>query len=122
MGPAGGVHCSISDWAKFIAETLRSAQGHPTLVSAETFKRLTFPLPKQDYAGGWIITEQPWADGLALTHAGSNGMWFCNVWIAPKKDFALLIGINYAGEPVPKAADDGVGELIRFNSQLTASH
>ena len=40
LGPAGRVHCSISDWSKFIGETLRAAQGHPTLVSLETFKEL----------------------------------------------------------------------------------
>jgi CubicO group peptidase (beta-lactamase class C family) len=118
LGPAGTVHCSISDWARFIAEILHAAQGHPMLVSAETFKELITPMPEQDYAGGWIITQRPWADGLALTHAGSNTRWYCNVWIAPKKDFAVLIAINYGSDPVAKAADEGVGKLIHFNSHL----
>jgi hypothetical protein len=121
LGPAGTVHCSISDWSRFIAETLHAAQGHPTLVSAETFKKLTMPMPKQDYAGGWIITQRHWANGLALTHAGCNGMWYCNVWIAPRKDFAVLIALNYGSDPAAKAADEGVGKLIDFNSHLTAS-
>jgi len=118
LGPAGTVHCSIGDWAKFIAETLRGAQGHPTLVSTETFKQLTTPMPGQEYAGGWIVTQRPWAGGLALTHAGSNTTWFCNVWIAPNKDFAVLIATNYGGSSAAQAADDGVGQLIEFNSQL----
>jgi CubicO group peptidase (beta-lactamase class C family) len=118
MAPAGAVHCSISDWSKFIVETLHGAQGHPTLVSAATFKELTRPMPTQDYAGGWIVTERPWAGGLALTHAGSNTMWYCNVWIAPKKNFAVLIATNDGAEPVAQAADDGVGLLIGVNARL----
>jgi CubicO group peptidase (beta-lactamase class C family) len=120
LGPAGTVHCSMGDWSKFIAETLRGAQGHPTLVSAETFKRLTTPLPNQDYAGGWIIAQRSWAGGLALTHAGSNTTWFCNVWIAPNKDFAVLIATNYGGDSAAKAADEGIGDLIKLNSQLSS--
>jgi CubicO group peptidase (beta-lactamase class C family) len=117
LGPAGTVHCSIGDWSKFIAETLQAAQGHPTLVSAETFKQLTTPMAGQEYAGGWIVTQRPWAGGLALTHAGSNTTWFCNVWIAPGKDFAVLIATNYGGSLAAQAADEGVGKLIEFNSQ-----
>jgi CubicO group peptidase (beta-lactamase class C family) len=121
LGPAGRVHCSITDWAKFIAETLRAAQGHPTLVSAETFARLIEPFPSQEYAGGWIVTNRPWADGVALTHAGSNTTWYCNVWIAPRKDFAVLIATNDGAEPVARAADEGVGLLIAFNQHLKPS-
>jgi len=121
LGPAGTVHCSISDWAKFVAEAMRGAQGHPTLVSAGTFKELTTPMPKQHYAGGWLIAERPWAGGLALTHAGSNTRWYCNVWIAPKKNFAVLIAMNYGGDQAGKAADDGIGKLIEFNSHFATS-
>jgi CubicO group peptidase (beta-lactamase class C family) len=120
LGPAGTVHCSIGDWSKFIVETLHAAQGHPTLVSAETFKELTTPMPKQDYAGGWLITQRSWANGVALTHAGSNTRWYCSVWIAPEKDFAVLIAMNYGSDPAAKAADEGIGKLIEFNSHLTA--
>ena len=87
-------------------------------VSAATFKELIKPMPGQDYAAGWIVTERPWAGGRALTHAGSNTTWYCNVWIAPNKDFAVLIATNTGAKPVAEAADQGVGLLIKFNSQL----
>lgn len=119
LGPAGTVHCSIGDWSKFIAETLRGAQGHPTLVTAETFKQLTTPALSENYAGGWIVVRRPWAGGLALTHSGSNTTWFCTVWIAPGKDFAVLIATNYGGASAAPAADEGAGKLIEFNSQLS---
>ncbi len=120
LGPAGRVHCSIGDWSRFIAETLHGAQGHPTLVSAETFKQLTTPMPGQEYAGGWLVMQRPWAGGVAFYHAGSNTTWFCNVWIAPNKNFAVLIAFNYGGESAAKAADEGAGDLIGFNARLSA--
>jgi D-alanyl-D-alanine carboxypeptidase len=122
LGPAGTVHCSIVDWSKFIAEILRSARGHPTLVSAETFRQLTTPPPDQWSAGGWNVVERLWAGGFALTHAGSNTTWYCNVWIAPNKDFAVLIAFNYVAtmDAAAQAADEGASELIEFNFRLSA--
>jgi CubicO group peptidase (beta-lactamase class C family) len=118
MGPASTVHCSMLDWCKFIAESMRSAQGHPTLVSAATYRQLISPTPGQEYAGGWIVTQRPWAGGPALTHAGSNTLWYCSVWIAPKKDFALLFATNDGSPPVATAADQAIGILLQFNSRM----
>ncbi|HLX60676.1 MAG TPA: serine hydrolase domain-containing protein [Planctomycetota bacterium] len=118
LGPAGTVHCSMSDWCKFVSQILLAAQGKPAFISEATFKELTTPKPKQDYAGGWIIAQRPWAGGLALTHAGSNTTWFCTVWIAPQKNFAALIAINDGSDPAPKVADDGIGKLIEFSGHL----
>ena len=58
------------------AETLHAAQGHPTFVSLATFEERTNPMLKQDYVGGWMVTQRAWADGLALTHASSNTNWY----------------------------------------------
>ena len=118
MGPAGRVNCTISDWAAFIAESMRCVQRRPTLVSATTFDQVIVRFPKQDYAAGWIVTQRPWAGGLALTHSGSNTTWYCDVWIAPKKNFAVMIAINSGIEGMDKAADDGASMLIDFNATL----
>jgi CubicO group peptidase (beta-lactamase class C family) len=121
LGPAGRVHCSISDWAKFIAEILHAAQGHPTLISPATFKTLTNPPPGHEYAGGWIIASRPWAGGRALTHSGSNNTWYCTVWIAPNKDFAVLVATNSGAASVAEAVDKAIGLLITCNSRLAAN-
>jgi CubicO group peptidase (beta-lactamase class C family) len=113
LGPAGTVHCSIIDWSKFIAEVLRAAQGQPTLVSVQTFKELTTPIPGQNYAGGWLVLDRSWAGGLALTHAGSNTTWYCVAWLAPHKDFAVLIATNYFADSVPAIADKAIGVEIK---------
>jgi CubicO group peptidase (beta-lactamase class C family) len=99
IGPAGIVHCCIGDWAKFAAAHLPSARTR--LVKPETLAKLhTAPgaaAGEQKYAMGWIIADnQPWAGGPALTHGGSNTMWYAVVWLAPGKDFAVVVACNQA--------------------------
>jgi CubicO group peptidase (beta-lactamase class C family) len=116
IGPAAIVHCSIEDWAKFAAANLPSAK--IKLVKPETLEKLHTPAPGDPpYAMGWIVDDnQPWAGGLALTHAGSNTMWYAVVWLAPKKDFAVLIACNQANSD---ACNDAAIALItdHFNGE-----
>lgn len=109
IGPAGIVHCSLGDWSKFAAANLPSAK--PKLVKPETLEKVHTPAPGEPkYAMGWIIADdQPWAGGPALTHGGSNTMWFAVVWLAPAKDFAVLVACNQAN---PEACNDAVLALI----------
>jgi CubicO group peptidase (beta-lactamase class C family) len=94
IGPAGTVHCSVVDWGKFVTAHLRGEQGLPGILKPETFKRLHTPSFGGDYAFGWMVVDRPWAGGRALTHAGSNTMNFAIVWMAPAKDFAVLVMTN----------------------------
>ena len=77
MGPAGTVHCSVPDWAKFAALHLA---GEPwkgsKLLKPATFRTLHTPPPGREYAGGWIVVERSWAGGVALNHNGSNTSWY----------------------------------------------
>jgi CubicO group peptidase (beta-lactamase class C family) len=109
IGPAAIVHCSIGDWAKFIAANFPSAK--TKLVKPETLEKLHTPAPGEPkYAMGWIIAEgQPWAGGPALTHGGSNTMWYAVAWLAPAKDFAVVVACNQAND---KACNDAVLALI----------
>ncbi len=114
IGPAGTVHCSIGDWAKFVALHLQGDRGEARLLSAKTFAKLHAPFkgPDPQYAMGWGVTERPWGGGRVLTHNGSNTMWFCVVWIAPKKNFAVLVACNQA-ENGDKATDEAAWALIQ---------
>jgi CubicO group peptidase (beta-lactamase class C family) len=112
IGPANSVHCSIGDWAKFAAANLPSAK--TKVVKPETLEKLHTPTPPAPgdppYAMGWMIADgQPWAGGPALTHGGSNTMWMAVVWLAPGKDFAVLVACNQAND---KACNDAVLALI----------
>jgi CubicO group peptidase (beta-lactamase class C family) len=113
MGPAGRIHCSIQDWAKFVQDQLRGARGEPgTLLKPESYQKLQTPPFGGDYALGWTVVQRGWAGGKALNHGGDNTMNFANVWIAPDKDFAILVCVNQSGDMAFQATDEAVGAMI----------
>jgi CubicO group peptidase (beta-lactamase class C family) len=114
LGPAGTVHVTIPDWARFAALHLRGEAGKARLLKPETFRILHTPPPGGDYAGGWIVVDRPWAGGKALSHSGSNTMWYCTIWLAPARDFGVLVATNRGGDRASKACDEASGELIRL--------
>ena len=84
MGPAGTIHCSVADWARFASLHLQGSVGGVTLVKPETLKALHTPRTREEYAGGWSVVERSWAGpGKALTHTGSNTYWYCTIWARP---------------------------------------
>jgi len=112
LGPAGTVHCSIEDYLKF-ARLHASMGARPAgLVTKAVCEKLHQP-PKDDYAMGWGVAERGWARGKALTHAGSNGMNYFVVWVAPNIEFALAVASNGAGEKAPGALDRVASELVK---------
>jgi CubicO group peptidase (beta-lactamase class C family) len=117
MGPAGRVHCSIQDWAKFIQDQLRGARGEKALLKPEAYQTMHTPPFGGDYALGWRSVNRGWGGGKVLNHAGDNTMNFANVWIAPKRDFAILVCVNQSGQSAAKAADDATVALIKLVSE-----
>ncbi|MBI2919720.1 MAG: beta-lactamase family protein [Planctomycetes bacterium] len=128
IGPAGIVHMSLTDWAKFIGAHLRGARGERVdgadgkpFLGAVSWKKLHTP-PGDGYAMGWSVTARPgWAKGAGredtgrvLTHNGSNTMWYCVVWIAPEKGFAVLVATNAAaGGAGAAGTDEAASAVIR---------
>lgn len=112
IGPAGTVHASLEDWAKFAAEHVRGARGESKYLKQDSWKRMHTPLPGQDYALGWIVAERSWGGGTVLTHSGSNTMWYCTVWLAPHVDRAFLAATNCAADAAPKALDAAIAAMI----------
>jgi CubicO group peptidase (beta-lactamase class C family) len=119
IGPAGIVHCTISDWAKFVILHLRGDLGDAKLIKPESFKKLHEPGPglEERYAMGWLVPTRPWAKGpggkgTVLTHAGSNTLWYCVVWIAPERDFAVLVACNQGGKKAASACDVAASAMI----------
>lgn len=114
LSPAGRVHCTIQDWAKFIADQLRGERGEPALLQPASYRKLHTPRFGGDYALGWVVVERSWGGGLVLNHAGDNTMNFANVWVAPRRDFAVLVCLNQSGQTAFQASDDAVAALIRL--------
>ena len=112
IGPAGRVHCSLADLAKFLL--LHLGRIPPGLrLSQAALARLHTPPEKGSYALGWVVANREWARGAALTHAGSNTMFYAVVWLALKRDFALAVVTNCAGPGVAEAEDSIAWRLIQ---------
>lgn len=112
LGPAGTVHCSLSDWMKFVQLHLDGARGLKTpLLKPESFTKLHTAAEGGPYALGWGVADRQWAGGKALTHNGSNGMNFATVWVAPAKGLAFLIATN-AGHDAAEQASNEAAQLI----------
>lgn len=113
IAPAGGVHATLGDWARFVALHLAAARGEPTaLLAPESVRKLHTP-PEGNYALGWIVAERGWAGGTVLTHRGSNTFWVAEVWIAPKLDLAYLVATNQGGPRAEEAVQRALIELGR---------
>lgn len=115
MGPAGTVHLPLADWSKFIADQLRGARGEKALLKPETYKKLHTPPFGGDYALGWMAVDREWGGGTVLNHNGSNTMNFAVVWIAPARDFAVLVVCNRGGPVAFKACDEASSKLIKLH-------
>jgi len=117
MGPCGTVHCSLTDWSKFLVDQLRGGTGLTALLPTEIYQAMQpDPLPDRNdtYGYGWIIVDRPWAGGKALTHSGSNTMNLAICWLAPAKKFGVLVCCNQGvNETTFKACDAAASALIQ---------
>ena len=93
LSPAGRVHLNIEDWAKYVQFHLAGgSDGHP-LLSAPSFQRLHTPFKgeQEDYAMGWVVTDEAGPDVATLRHTGSNTIWYSMVWIVPDRDIGVIV-------------------------------
>ncbi|MBW2294354.1 MAG: serine hydrolase [Deltaproteobacteria bacterium] len=94
-GPAGRVHTTLQDYAKFLRLLLNGSEGGVTLNPA-TLTELTTPWPGTDYGYGWGIFEH--VDGAVtkkiLNHAGSNGGWFFAAEVRLDDGYAMMAVTN----------------------------
>jgi CubicO group peptidase (beta-lactamase class C family) len=118
IGPAGTVHCSLADWAKYAALHLRGGRGRTDYLKPETFARLQERPKTGTYAFGWGHGDRPWANGHVLSHSGSNTSWFCVIWLAPDRDVAYLATCNAGGDGAARATDEAIGALMAEVKEL----
>lgn len=133
LGPAGTVHLTLGDWARFVLLHLRGARA--AALDPEGAERGTLLLPPRafawlhaprpgtggTYAAGWATVERPWSKGRVLTHSGSNLAWFACTWVAPAEGLAVLVVCNQGGDPGSRAADAAAWALIQDQLRVAAS-
>ncbi len=117
LSPAGRVHCSLEDLARYAMFHLQT--GSNALLKAETMTRLhATPVgadiknPMEDYACGWVRLKRGWGGGTVLWHNGSNTMWYIVMWLAPEKNFSVIAATNIAGRNAEKACDQACVDMI----------
>jgi D-alanyl-D-alanine carboxypeptidase len=103
MGPAGGIHLDMPDWARF-ARMFFEDRVVDGIVSADSVARLTTPLSvlkdirtsfqPSPYALGWVVLRPDWGNGEVLVHAGSNMNFFASIHIARQRTLAFMITTN----------------------------
>lgn len=117
IGPAATVHCSVLDLARYAQFHLAGEQGDTPWLSHKSFVKLHADVASQGYALGWIVTRRSWADGVALTHSGSNTQWLSSIWLAPARQFAVIaltnVGDANGGNTASTLTDQIAATMIR---------
>lgn len=112
LAPAGGVHTSLGDYAKFLRLFLNEGGGFLTRANMSA---LTTPPTDddRDYAFGWgTFRHRIWSQGPAWVHAGSNSLWHSVAIVGPKRGLAVATVSNSGGAGV--AATQGLAiDLVR---------
>ncbi|MEL6797078.1 MAG: serine hydrolase domain-containing protein, partial [Planctomycetota bacterium] len=116
---AGRVHASVVDWGRFVDDFQQGLDGKGVLLRPETYRLIATDPDGDGYALGWSLNQQPWAgDSPALTHAGSNTMWFAVAWIAPDKDLSLVAATNGATPEARRSTNEAILAMVeRFAPQ-----
>jgi CubicO group peptidase (beta-lactamase class C family) len=118
--PAGTVHMSLRDFARYAAFHLREMRGGKDATLARSSREMLYePIDAsatEAHSMGWTVVQREWAGGRAYHHAGSNTMFFAVLWLAPEKDRGLVAVTNRAGKSGFAACDEAIGLLIELSS------
>jgi CubicO group peptidase (beta-lactamase class C family) len=95
FAPAGNLHMSLGDWARFNADQLAGERGHGTLLTPDDYARMQTPTAPGASGLDWGI--QPSIAGRigpAWVHGGSDGFWFAYVVLFPNSGNGALVVDN----------------------------
>ncbi|MBM3846213.1 MAG: beta-lactamase family protein, partial [Verrucomicrobia bacterium] len=112
IGPAGTVHCSLPDLAYYVVFHLAGARETGEMLKPGSFKKL-HESAGDGYALGWVVLERKWAGGKALMHTGSNTMFYVVVWMAPRRNAAVIVATNVGSDPAFAGCDEAASRLIQ---------
>jgi CubicO group peptidase (beta-lactamase class C family) len=92
LRPAGGLHMTMADLARFGADQLVGGGGRGAVLASESYRFLQRPLPG-GYAAGWAGRS-----GGEIYHDGSNRRWFALLRVIPSERLVIALAANMAGD------------------------
>jgi CubicO group peptidase (beta-lactamase class C family) len=127
IGPAGTVHLSIRDFARWAGWHASEGRRGPALVRPETLRRLHTQViampPRPDaapgtpshggYALGWGILPVAYSSEPFLAHGGSNQMNLAFIMVQPARDYGMVLATNVGGAKADQALQALAEELYR---------
>lgn len=127
IGPAGTVHLSILDFARWAGWHAGGGRRGPALVRPETLRKLHTQViempPRPDaapgtpsqggYALGWGIMRVAYAPEPFLAHGGSNKMNLAFIMVQPERDWGAVLATNVGGAQADQALQALAEELYR---------
>jgi CubicO group peptidase (beta-lactamase class C family) len=115
LGPAGRVHASLPDWAKYVAFHMHGKALSCLSLKPATLEHLHTPPRGDSYACGWLVRSLPWdRPTKAIWHNGSNTMWYAEMWVVPGADYAILAATNQFGDAGTRACDEAAEALAQW--------
>lgn len=98
LGPAGSVHATMADYAKFMIAHIDGDNGIGGVVSAQTFEMLHTPVDNGSALGWGVRPSEAWPGLTELVHAGSNLRWYSIVLLIPELNGGALFVVNAGGD------------------------
>ena len=109
FAPAGNLHMSLGDWARFCLDQLAGSKGHGKLLSMASYRLMHTAQPNGPTGLDWGIQSSiAGRKGPVLVHGGSDGYWFAFVVLFPESGNGVLMIDNASeemgGDAAAKAA------------------
>ena len=113
LGPAGTVHCSVPDWAKFAALHLAGERGDSKLLKPATLRPCTSPRLLANTPEAGSSSNGPGPEARRSTTTAATHSWYATIWLAPARNFAILVATNQGDKQAERACDQAATALIR---------
>jgi CubicO group peptidase (beta-lactamase class C family) len=97
--PAGFLHMSMADWARFNLDQLAGAKGQGKLLSTASYRLMQTAQPGSPAGLDWgVQASVAGRKGPALVHQGSDGNWLAIAILFPEQGTGALVVANAAEE------------------------
>jgi len=127
IGPAGNVHMSILDFARWAGWNAGEGRRGPAIVTPDTLRFIHAPKVKTprienpkpgtpqtgEYAFGWGVVKFDWTPHAVLSHNGSNSMNLAKILVDVDNDLGIVVTTNFPEQKADAAAAEVVEALYR---------